>query len=90
MKLVDGWRKWYKFWSTRLGIIGTAIASVLIASPNLALDLWSNLPAEFKALIPPNYMPMIGVALFIVSMISKFIVQEKLTQEVKKDDPESN
>lgn len=86
IELIAGWNKWYKFWSTRLGLVGTAIASLLIAYPNLALDLWSALPQEIKALIPPSYMPFIGVIMFVVSLASKFVVQDKLRKEIENND----
>lgn len=87
MKLVEGWRKWYKFWSVQLGILGALIVSTLTANPTLALDLWGMMPQEFKSLIPPNYMPLIGVVIFFFSMVSKFIVQSNLPKKVTTDDP---
>lgn len=87
MTLIKGWQKWYKFWSIQLGMIGTAITSVLVAYPNLAIDLWAIMPQEFKDLIPASSMPLIGVVIFIVSMASKFVVQSKLHEEDQTNDP---
>jgi len=86
MKLIEGWKKWHKFWSTRLGVIGTAVTTVLITNPNLANDLWNGLPSEIKSTIPPQYMPLIGIAIFVVSMAAKFIVQDSLRKEIASDD----
>lgn len=86
MKLIDGWKKWHKFWSTRLGIVGATVTTALITNPNLANDLWTALPSEIKSAIPPQYMPIIGVAIFVVSMVAKFVKQEALHSEVSQDD----
>lgn len=86
MKLIEGWRKWYKFWSTRLGVIGATITTALVANPNLAYDLWNGLPSEIKSTIPPQYMPLIGVAIFVVSMVAKFVVQDSLRKEIAQND----
>lgn len=86
MKLLDGWQKFYKFWSVRLGALGATIASILIAFPEIAINAWAILPADIKSFIPPNYMPLIGVAIFVLSMVAKFIKQPKLQAEIAKDD----
>lgn len=89
MKLIQGWQKWHKFWSTRLGLAGTAIATFLIANPDIANVLWLNLPAEIKSAIPPQYMPLIGVAIFVVSLVAKFVAQPKLQEQIKNDKTEN-
>jgi len=86
MKLMDGWQKFYKYWSVRLGALGAAVASVLIAFPDIALNAWAILPDDLKAFIPPNYMPLIGVAIFVLSMVAKFIPQPKLRAEIQNND----
>lgn len=87
MKLIDGWKAWYKFWSVQLGLLGALIVSTLTAYPTLAIDLWAMMPQEFKSLIPPNYMPLIGVAIFFLSMISKFIVQSNIPKKATTNEP---
>lgn len=78
MKLIDEWRKFYRFWSIRLGVIGTAVTGCLIASPEAALFAWGLLPNDLKAAIPPQYTPLLGVFIFGMSMIARLIKQEKL------------
>lgn len=89
MKLIQGWKKWHKFWSTRIGLAGTAVTTFLIANPDIANILWQNLPAEIKASIPPQYMPLIGVAIFVVSLVAKFVAQPKLQEQIKNGQGES-
>lgn len=88
LELIAGWQKWYRFWSTRLGLIGTAIATFLIANPDIANTLWLNLPSEIKAAIPPDYMPLIGVSIFFVSLLAKFVAQPKLQEQIRNDQTE--
>lgn len=87
MRLIQGWNKWYKFWSVQLGLLGALIVSTLTAYPTLALDLWAMMPQEFKSLIPPSYMPLIGVVIFFFSMVSKFIVQSNLPKKETPNEP---
>lgn len=87
MKLIEGWQKFYKLWSIRLGALGATIVSILVAFPDVALNAWALMPADLKAFIPPNYMPLIGVAIFVMSMVVKFIPQNKLRAEIKNNEP---
>lgn len=77
LQLIDDWRQFSKFWSVRLGVIGTALTSALIASPDLALHAWNALPADLKALLPKNYIALIGVAFFVLSLVARIIKQSK-------------
>lgn len=86
MKLIEGWRKFYKYWSIQLGAAGVVVTSVLISSPTIAIEAWTALPSDLKSFIPPNYMPFIGVGIFVLSMIAKFIVQSKLHTGTTKND----
>lgn len=86
MKLVEGWQKWHKFWSTRLGALGVTVTSIFVADPNAAQTFWNNLPSDVKSLVPPQYMPFIGIGLFVVSMVARFVVQQKLRKDIQGND----
>ena len=77
-ELIEDWRKCWRFWSVRLGVMGSAITAVLIAFPDVALSAWAMLPADLKAAIPERYMPLIGVGIFVASLIARAIKQTKL------------
>ncbi|WCF59062.1 holin [Pseudomonas phage UF_RH5] len=77
-ELIEDWRNWWRFWSVRLAAVGTAVTGVLIAFPDAALAAWAILPEEFKSAIPPQYMPLIGVGVFALSIVARLIRQEKL------------
>lgn len=81
MKLIDNWKEAWKFWSVQLGVLGTVVTSVLLASPDAAMVAWNTFPEEFKQFIPPHWMPFIGVGIFACSMGARVIAQQKLRRE---------
>lgn len=81
LELIEDWRNFWRFWSVRLGIIGSAITGVLIAFPDVALSAWAMMPADLKSAIPERYMPLIGVVIFVASLIARAIKQTKLEQK---------
>ena len=87
LELIEDWRNFWRFWSVRLGIIGSAITGVLIAFPDVALSAWAMMPADLKSAIPEHYMPLIGVVIFVASLIARAIKQTKLEpKEGPKDE----
>ena len=78
LELIEDWRNFWRFWSVRLGIVGSAITGVLIAFPDVALSAWAMMPADLKAAIPEHYMPLIGVVIFVASLVARAIKQTKL------------
>ena len=78
LELIEDWHNFWRFWSVRLGVIGSAITAVLIAFPDVALSAWAMMPADLKSAIPERYMPLIGVVIFVASLIARAIKQTKL------------
>lgn len=85
MKLVDNWRTWHRRWSVWLGAIGSCVVSFLICWPDAAITAWNLLPPDLRASIPPQYTPMIGVAIFMVSMLAQLFKQKKLQMKSGDD-----
>ena len=81
LELIEDWRNFWRFWSVRLGIIGSAITGVLIAFPDVALSAWAMMPGDLKVTIPERYMPLIGVVIFVASLVARAIKQTKLEQK---------
>ena len=81
LELIEDWRNFWRFWSVRLGIIGSVITGVLIAFPDVALSAWAMMPADLKSAIPERYMPFIGVVIFVASLVARAIKQTKLEQK---------
>ncbi|WQZ00332.1 holin [Escherichia phage Shy] len=77
VELIDDWRLFWRFWSVRLGIIGTALTGVLVAFPDAALYAWNLLPSDLKAAIPEQYVPLIGVGVFVLSLVARLIKQQR-------------
>lgn len=76
--LVDGWRTWWRQWSTWLTTIGAAIVT---ASPDLA-QAWRDLPPELQAAVPAEWVKYIGVLLVVSSVPAKMIRQHALYEQV--------
>lgn len=79
-ELIEDWRNWWRFWSVRLAAVGTAITSLLVAFPDAALAAWAILPHELKSSIPPQYMPLIGVVVFALSIVARLVKQKTLNK----------
>lgn len=84
LELIENWRSAWRFWSIRLGILGTAIAGVFTAFPDAAYYAWAMLPADLKAYVPEQYAQLLGVFLFGSSMLARIFKQNKLDTQVVK------
>lgn len=83
-QIVSHWRLIFKQWSFWLGVAGTVLTSALLALPDLALQVWLMMPADLKATIPERYTPFIGVGVFVLGLVAKFVRQAKLDAERAK------
>ena len=90
LELIEDWRNFWRFWSVRLGVIGSALTAFLIAFPDHALQAWALLPSDLKAFLPERYMPLVGVAIFVLSLIARVIKQSKLQPNQGGEDAQSN
>lgn len=86
IKPIDNIRNFFKFASVQLGIIGTTVTAFLIAMPGYALEIWAIMPIEFKSAVPPRFMPLIGVGIYVCAIIARGIKQNGLkpTNEDKR------
>lgn len=75
MKLVDDWRRAWRWWSVQLGAIGNALLIVLLSMPDLAREAWVELPPELRAMLPERVAYWVPVALLLASMIARVIQQ---------------
>lgn len=83
-QIVSHWRLIFKQWSFWLGVAGTVLTSALLALPDLALQVWLMMPSDLKATIPERYTPFIGVGVFVLGLVAKFVRQAKLDAERAK------
>ncbi len=78
MQLIDNARQWWRLWSIRLNALGLAILSWVQFDPVSALAVWNMLPHEARRVLPPNFLMIVGMVLFALSMLSRVLVQTKL------------
>lgn len=90
LELIEGWRKWYRLWSIRLGLLGTAITAVFLAIPDAALQVWAILPGDIKETLPPEFVKYFGLFLMAAGSFARIIKQNKLREEVKPNAPQDN
>lgn len=67
--------------SLKWALISGFISSLLLAWPDAALTIWQSLPDSMKSAIPENYIPMVGVVIYMVSMIARGYQQHKRMQK---------
>lgn len=84
LEFIEDWRDFWRFWSVRLATVGTAITGLLIAFPDAALAAWAILPDELKSSIQPQYMPLIGVGVFALSIVARLVKQKNLRKGVEE------
>ena len=65
MRLVEGWRKAWRWYSVQA-------LSLLALLP----VIWTELPADAKAFIPPSWQPWILAALAVAGMVGRLWPQE--------------
>lgn len=77
-RLVSNAREVWRHWSLRIGAIGAAFVAWFVTSPETAIAAWAMLPPDLKEHLPPYLVGYFGLAMFVVSLLAKFIKQRKL------------
>lgn len=72
MKLVQGWRHAWRWWSVRLNLLGL---SLLVAEQ--ALPTWNLVPFEARAMLPPVLTAGLPITCFVLATIARVIRQER-------------
>lgn len=78
MKLIDDCRHWWRLWSLRLNALGLAILGYVQFDPIGALAVWNMLPFEVRRVLPPNFLTIVGMVLFALSMLARLVRQPRL------------
>lgn len=86
MKLspIDDIKNWWKFWSLRIGFLGTILLTLVYVWPEGLYELWELLPWELKSYVPESYASILGIVLYVIGMISRLIKQTKLDKYNEK------
>lgn len=85
IELVDNWKKWHKFWSVRLGLMGAAITTGFLAAPDAAIQVWAVLPGEVKATFPPDFVKYFGIFLIAIGSFARIVKQNKVHDNATQD-----
>lgn len=80
-KFIDNVDKWWKLWSIRFGILGTAI----LAFPDTVYQVWLSIPSEIRPEFLSAHIDKLGMIMMIASVLSRVIKQPKLIDEVNNE-----
>lgn len=78
MRLIDDWRKAYKFKSLQLGVIGATVTTIFLAAPEAALHAWALMPNDLKSMLPPDIIKYAGIFILGSSFVARLIDQPKI------------
>jgi hypothetical protein len=78
IELIDNWRNFHKFWSIRLGALGSLITGIFIAWPDSLYDMFQNMPPVVQAMIAPKTLQYIGLFFFVMAMLSRVVKQRTI------------
>lgn len=65
-------------WSIRLNAIGLAILAWVQVDPVSVLAVWNMLPPDARKILPPNFISIVGIIIFGLSMLARLVRQPKL------------
>lgn len=77
MNLIENWRaQWLKFWSVRLNLLGNGLLALLLAFPEIAREVWANLPDDLKMLLPVRVAYWVPVVIFGAATFARLVRQK--------------
>ncbi|HEX2242713.1 MAG TPA: hypothetical protein VHK27_05585 [Gammaproteobacteria bacterium] len=96
LQLIPYWREAWRLWSVRLAAFGSILWAWFLAFPETAIDIWNTLPMEMKAVIPPDWNKWVTFAIFLLTLASRLIqqqkaqaiIEEKMTERVENGEVE--
>lgn len=74
--LIEDAKNFWRFWSIRLNALGLAILSYVQFDPVGALGVWNMMPHAAQAVLPRNILMIIGMLLFVLSMLARVVKQK--------------
>jgi hypothetical protein len=79
MRLVPEWRSWWRSHSVRFQAAAAAFFIALGSMTDVAIEVWRNVPDDIRAVFPPWVVYGFGIFLILGGILSKFYVQQRLT-----------
>nr|WP_199559726.1 hypothetical protein [Pantoea sp. AG1095] len=81
LEFVKHARLLFKTWSVWLASLGSMLSAWVQSFPTAALDAWNSMPPDVKAILPHNYLGLIGAFMVAMGVIAQFIRQKSLNQQ---------
>lgn len=82
--IIDNWKTYYKRWSVRLSVLGTALTTYILSSPEIVIQSWNLLPSEIRSAFGVDVLKYVGVALMVLSLVAGLIKQKALQKDDTK------
>lgn len=70
MKLVKDARDWWRWWSVRIQMAAAALTGLMYFDLPSLLNAWNMMPRGVRAVLPGNFVQIIGGVLFLLSILS--------------------
>ncbi|AMG57648.1 hypothetical protein [Pantoea vagans] len=78
LQFVSHARLLFKTWSVWLASLGSMLSAWAQSFPSAAVDAWNALPEDVKAILPHNYLGLVGAFMVAMGVIAQFVRQKNL------------
>lgn len=78
LQFVSHARLLFKTWSVWLASLGSMLSAWAQSFPSAAVDAWIALPEDVKAILPHNYLGLVGAFMVAMGVIAQFVRQKNL------------
>lgn len=82
--LISNWKDWWRMWSIRLSVLGTAVLIFFEGFPDVAFSVWASIPDDLKSVLPVEFAKYLGYGLIAASWIARTIRQFKLIERSRE------
>ena len=76
-RLIDDWRRGWRFWSVRLQAMALASGTALIAAPDLLARGWAAIPVDMRALLPGDLARWLPLIFGLLALLARFLKQRR-------------
>lgn len=82
--LISNWKDWWRLWSIRLSVLGTAVLIFFEGFPDVAFSVWASIPDDLKSVLPVEFAKYLGYGLIAASWVARTIRQFKLIERSRE------
>jgi hypothetical protein len=82
--LISNWKDWWRMWSIRLSVLGTAVLIFFEGFPDVAFSVWASIPDDLKSVLPVEFAKYLGYGLIAASWVARTIRQFKLIERSRE------